>query len=98
MEAITQDDQVAEGLADQPEPARTPKRRLSEWTPVVELLTIIADRLAEQTQVVAASRGARPRQIPPLPRPGTAMERVRERRRQQRHRSLVARVLPGRSP
>ena len=67
---------------------------MSEWSAEVELLTLIAERIAEHAQVSAVVGGGKARKIPPLPRPGSAVDRVRQRRREQRHRSLVARLLP----
>lgn len=77
---------------------RKPTRRVSEWTPAVELLSGIFDRLGEQTQVTAALGGANPRKVPTAPYPATAIERARHRRRIQNHRALVARVIPQNKP
>ncbi len=71
---------------------------MSEFSAEVELLSVIADRLAELTQTVAATAGAKPHRIKPMPRPQTAMDRVQKRRRLRKHQSLVARLLPGREP
>lgn len=99
MEAVALDEQVAELLIDMPETASTKvERRLSEYDAVVEMLSLLADRIAELIGTVAASRGIKPRKIPPAPRPVTALERLRKRRREQKHHALVARLLPGRSP
>lgn len=76
---------------DQPKP---PKRRMSEWSVEVELLSTAVDRITELIQTVAASHGAKPSRVTPQPRPRTAMERVEERERVRKHRSVVARVLP----
>jgi hypothetical protein len=73
---------------------KTPARRMSEWSPETELLSVVADRLAELIQATAAGRGAKPRPITPSPRPAGAMERVRYRERIRKHNALVARVLP----
>lgn len=70
------------------------RRRMSEWSPETELLSTVVDRLAELIQTVAASHGAKPKQITPAPRPETAGERVRHMERVRKHRSIVARVLP----
>lgn len=68
---------------------------MSDWSPTVELLTAILDRLAEVTQAIAVGNGAKPRKLPKAPMPVTAIDRVRNRRRMAKHRSIVARVLPG---
>jgi hypothetical protein len=49
-----------------------PARRMSEWTTETELLSVVADRLAELIQATAAGRGAKPRPITPSPRPAGA--------------------------
>ena len=93
---MADDEELAEYLLDQPPPAeQAPVRRLSEYSTQVELLTAIFDRLAETPQAIAAANGAKPRKVKPYPRPVTAIERVRERRAQRKHRAVVARVLPG---
>lgn len=97
VEAMTQDEDLAEQLMSRPNPPKTPARRMSEFSPAVELLSIIADRIGEQTQVIASAHGAKPGKVRPMPRPVSAMDRVRQRRREAKHRALVARVLPGRS-
>lgn len=97
VEEVTQDEEVAEQLLENPPKELTSKksfRRMSEWSPVVELLTVCVNRLAELTQAVAALGGAKPRKIPPAPLPETAMDKVRRRRRDRNHKALVALVLP----
>lgn len=99
FEALTEDEELANRMAAVPEPAkRTPHRRMADWSPTVEILTAMLDRLAELTQTVAALGGAKPRKLPRAPHPVTAIDRARTRRRQQSHESLVARVLPNRRP
>jgi hypothetical protein len=99
FEALTEDEELANRMASAPEPEkRKPHRRMADWSPTVEILTAILDRLAELTQAVAALGGAKPRRLPRAPHPVTAIERVRSRRRQQHHESLVSRVLPNRRP
>lgn len=99
VEAMIADEQLAEQLIDDKseDERQKPSRRMSDWSVEVELLTYIFDRLGELTQAVAALGGAKPRQPQRAPYPATAMQRVRERRRKQRHLELVARVLPHRA-
>ena len=94
-EAVADDDDLARLLLRYapPEPGR-PQRRMSDWSAEVEVLTAVLDRLGELVQAVAAVGGAKPKKVPPAPRPVTAYERARGNRRAERHRSLVARVLP----
>lgn len=92
IEAFANDDLAAEQIVDRNEPPARP--RLSEWSPVVELLTALLDSQRELIQVVAWTRGAKIRSLEPLPRPLTAVDRVRRRRRDAKHRALTARLLP----
>ncbi len=97
MQAMVEDEELAEQIADEPDSKTLPTRQMRDWTPVVELLSVIADRIAENTQVVAATAGAKPHRIEPMPRPGSALERVREHKRRTHHRKVVAMVLPHRA-
>lgn len=97
-EAIADDDEQAElWLAVHPETPTAPDPpRLSTWTPEVELLTELADRVSELTQTVVAMGGGHPGAVRPLPRPETAVMRARRRRHREANQRLTARVLrPG---
>lgn len=94
VEAMASDEQLAVELLKRPDQETKAQRRMSEWTAETELLSAVVDRLAELIQTVAAGHGAKPRQITPAPRPVTATERMRDRQRARKHRSIVARVLP----
>lgn len=95
MEAVAGDEEWAERIVHHPPAKAPPRQRLSEWSPEMERLTDVYDRLGELIRVVlATSTRKRPKKIPPAPRPTTALERVRNRMREQKHRSIVARVLP----
>jgi hypothetical protein len=102
-EAMAADEELAAAIidADDGKPKK-PVRRISDYSPEVEMLTLIADRVAENTQVLVASRGGKPRKLPHLPRPVTAVEKVRAKRRQKKHEWTVARVYgrigPGSPP
>lgn len=100
MELLSDDEDLAEQMLDREDrdakPSAAPKRRLSDWSPTVEMLAIIQDRLAELIQVCAMLGGAKPGKLVPAARPATAMDRVRRRRRIAAHEALVARVLPHR--
>lgn len=74
-----------------------PRRRMSEYSADVEMLTVLVDRIAELINLMVAINGGAPSPIQHAPRPQTALERVRERRRVEKHRSVVARVLPHKS-
>ena len=92
---MTQDEELAQQsmLAGRDMP-KAPRRRMSEWSVEVELLSTAVDRITELIQTVAASHGAKPSRVTPQPRPQTAIERVEHRERMRKHRSVVARVLP----
>lgn len=97
MEAMADDEDLAQRMLDKPgdgKPEQAPRRRLSDWSPTVEMLTCIQDRLTELIQVCAMLGGAKPRKVIPAPKPVTAIDRVRKRRRITAHEALVARVLP----
>ncbi len=94
VEAVSNDERIAALLINEPEAAAQPARRMSEYSVVVEMLSLLVDRISELIGAVAASRGLKPRRIPPAPRPETAMDRLRRRRRRSTHRRLVSKLLP----
>lgn len=67
-------------------------RRFSEFTVEAELLSYAVDRLGELIVAQATGRGARRRRVEPMPRPETALHRVRQRRARSKHQYTVARV------
>lgn len=95
-EAMTQDDVLAEMWLEQERRNKTPdrktSRRMTEFSVEAELLSYTVDRLGELIQAQAIGKGARRRKVEPMPRPETAMHRVRERRAQRKHRFTVARM------
>lgn len=97
IEAVSLDEDVAEALLEHDtgdDRKVKPVRRMSEWSPTVELLTAILNRLAEVAQAIAALGGAKPRAIPSAPMPTSVLERMRKRRRERQHKALMARILP----
>lgn len=93
--AIADDDDLAAELARRPEQKPGPPR-LTEFSPEVEALAAAVDRLGAITNVLIRAYGGTPGKLQPYPRPQTALERARRRDRFERHKSLVARVLPNR--
>lgn len=93
-EAMSNDEELAEAILDQPDdgPPKKPTRRLSEFSADVEVLSVLTDRVTELINVTVASRGGKPRKVPPMPRPATAVQRVRSRRQYDKHKWTVARV------
>lgn len=72
--------------------------RLSEFTPEVEALYGAIDRLADVIAVTQAMGGKKPKRIPPVKRPVTAFDRLRQREQRRQHAALVARLLPDEVP
>lgn len=97
MEAVSNDDVVAEQILNREPPEDAPRRRMSEYSADVEMLSVLADRISELINLLAAVNGTQTGPLQHAPRPQTALERVRERRRVTTHRTLVARVLPQKS-
>lgn len=96
-EAIALDEELAKAYLDredaEDEENRRPKRRMSEFSVEAELLSTLVDRVGELIQTVAVTRGAKRRRIEPMPRPETALHRVRHRRAHNKHKYTVARVF-----
>lgn len=95
VEALSEDDEVAEEVLRHPEnkKARGAGPRVSEWSPELERLTDLFDRMGEVMVAVVASSGGKAPKVRPAPRPRTAIDRLRERKRYEHHRKTVARVL-----
>jgi hypothetical protein len=95
-EAMVNDDEmVAELVRADPKAVKPPKHpRFAEWTPEVEALADVTDRLGDVVKGLTGLAGKRPRPIKPVPRPKTAFDRVETIIEQERHDKLVARLLP----
>lgn len=93
ISAIADDEELADAV-DDASARHTPP--LTEWSPMMGALAVIADRLAALVNVQVARGGGTPGRVAPYPRPVTAAQKVRERRRLERHERLVARLLPAR--
>lgn len=94
MQALTDDDAWAEAVIDLPQSDRPPSVRLADWSPELEMLTNLYDRVGELIRVTAMAAGSRPKRAQPAPRPRTALDRVRARRRKAQHSLLVSVLLP----
>lgn len=64
---------------------------MRDWSPILEMLTVIADRQADTIQAVIAAAGGKPPKIKPMPRPKTAMDKARDPRRQ--HQKILSKVM-----
>jgi hypothetical protein len=77
-------------------PPRPP--RVAEWTPERAELTNVVDLIKETNRLLIGLGG---RKLPPpgrpQPRPVTGIERFQERLAEEKHRRMVARMLPGRA-
>ncbi|MFG3710882.1 hypothetical protein [Micromonospora sp. NPDC047730] len=80
---------MAHSPADAP-----PRARMSDWSPEVERLTDLCDLLSEAIRAMASLKGVKPGPARRMPRPRTALDRERNRRRWRQHNSLTARLLP----
>lgn len=95
-EAMADDEELAElylkrerdGKAD-----TKPRRRIVEYSAEVELLSYAVDRLGELIVAQAVGKGGKRRHVEPMPRPVTALHRMRERRARVKHSYTVARVF-----
>lgn len=92
-EVLAQDDEFAARLLDHGDEAVTAAVRQSEFSPEVEALHAVIDRLGEVITGLVALGGGRPGPVPAMPRPQTAIDRVREQRRRERHYDLVSRIV-----
>lgn len=96
VEAMLDDEQYALLVADMP--LSEPERRMREWTPELEALATVADRLVDVIDVLSIANGGKASELRRSIRPVTAIERVRNRQRQRKHEALVARVLNRENP
>jgi hypothetical protein len=95
VEALADDDDLAEQLLRQPASGGRAAAPMSQFSLELEMATNTYDRLGELIQAVTAAAGAKPPKIVAYPRPRTATDRVRARHARTKHRSLVARLLPN---
>jgi hypothetical protein len=90
VEAVSQDEEMARQAAGRPAP-KGDAVRMRDWSPLLEMLTLIADRQADVVQAVIAAAGGKPPKIKPLPRPKTAMDRINSPRKQ--HEKILSKVM-----
>lgn len=98
-EAMALDEDLAEAYLDlerrrgQDAPRGKATRRVNEFTVEAELLSYAVDRLGELLSAYAIGRGGRRRKVEPMPRPESALHKVRQRRSQRKHNYTVARMF-----
>lgn len=79
---------MAKNADDKPKAAAV---RMRDWSPEMEILVAAVDRLGEVVQAVVAAQGGKPPKIPPLPRPKTATDKLRDPRKQ--HQKILSKVM-----
>ncbi|MGC9544028.1 hypothetical protein [Streptomyces sp. UG1] len=91
---MADDEELAEQL---PEPEGGHHPSLTEYSPVVERLDLMVDRLGEVVTAVVNTVAKRP-QRPPRPqrRPQTARDRIKLKRRKMRHALILKRLAEAR--
>lgn len=89
--ALINDPEVAEALAELPENRDQAPPASEGWTPLMERLASIEDRLA---MLHAATVGAKGHQVVLVPRPVYEFEKLRSRRGKLRSRIMQAQLLP----
>ncbi|WP_431881817.1 hypothetical protein [Micromonospora chalcea] len=96
MQALTDDEDWARAILARPDPDEPapPSVRLADWSPELEMLTNLYDRLGELVRVVAMTGGGKPARPKPAPRPRTAIDRIRARQRKAKHARVVRAMLP----
>lgn len=96
VQAVTDDEEWAEQVLNLSQ-NRKPTVHIADWSPELERLTDLYDRVGELIRAVVAGGGQRPKRIPPAPRPTTALDRVRARKRRAQHDRLVSVLLPDKA-
>lgn len=95
--AMSQDEEYAEMVLDAQERGETSAGAgpsLTTWTPEVNALATVIDKLETVRMSVVGGFGGKPGEFIAYPRPKTAIDKVRHRRRVAQHESLVARLVP----
>jgi hypothetical protein len=100
-QVITQDPEHAAMLVEAQERAEKegrdvgpPAPPMSTWSPEVEAITKLTDRVNALIYVTRAANGAKGEKPPkPEVRPATALPSIKAKRRQEQHEKLAARLL-----
>lgn len=78
VDALANDEEAMSALIDAPETAA--RERMAEWSPEVQKLAVVIDRLGELIQATVAAGGGKPSKFKPQPRPMTALDAARQKR------------------
>lgn len=90
MEAQADDDELAEVVLETVTEQPEPRRRLSEWSPEVEALAAVVDRLSEVVGVLVVANGGKNPRIKPFLRPVVAADRIRSRKAREQHEHVLS--------
>lgn len=90
--ALINDPEVAEALAGLPENKNDAPPAAEGWTPLMERLASMEDRI---TMLHAATVGAKGHQVVLVPRPVYEFETIRSRRGKLKSRIMQSQLLPG---
>lgn len=96
VQAVSQDDEIAEAAGHVPPSLAGPS--LTEWTPEVEALAAVIDRLGEVInglRVIHPSGKGKAVHVPPYRRPTTAFDRARIRREVRLSEAAIAKAFPS---
>lgn len=67
---------------------------MSGWSAEVEAITTLTDKVSNLLYVTRVANGDKQVQQPkPMPRPTTALPKIRHQKRQEQHEKLAARLL-----
>ncbi|MCW2674783.1 MAG: hypothetical protein JWP14_3372 [Frankiales bacterium] len=67
---------------------------MSEWSPELEALAVIVDRLSDLIGVSIAAAGGKPPTFKSFQRPKTEVDRLLDEQRKAQHEHLVRQLLP----
>jgi hypothetical protein len=87
-QARMNDEEYAAAVLDADLPDEGPP--LATWSPTVNMLAKAVDLLQQQLRQNAAAHGEKPGTFKPEPRPRTAVERLRERRKWDEYHAVMA--------
>lgn len=89
-EAQVNDPEVAEAIADLPEPSEQWAPSVRDWGLTQQLLAQIVDRLSDLTAVTVQANGGKPAKPPRVPAPRTGIDEARERVEKRRTDALIS--------
>lgn len=90
---VASEEFIEQVMPDDDKDSKDKGPRFSEFSAEVEALFVVADRLGDVCSGLVGLGGKKPKRVNPLPRPQTAYDRVKVRRRREQHNALVARVI-----